>query len=277
MAFDLEKNKKIEYFITENSITTGPFEKSDILQKLNDNVLEANSQIYKDGKWVLLKNLPEFKQEFKEKDYKLLPVLLLVLVVLGVFITYKVYLNGIRETNTNKQSQLSSKKSASDTIDIREEKIKVSDSVAEQTEDTQQKEESAEVLIEDEEVEKSALEVVEKSNLNDKNKTTESIIKGPNNEIDKTNISINRKVDRYEKMSNESFLQEIYASNTKRNTSYKKRLSRLIKEVTENNLLDNNGMYSYICSSKDKLIEDAAYFNLIDALEFKNILSKKCP
>ena len=116
---------------------------------------------------------------------------------------------------------------------------------------------------------------VEKANLNDENKTIETIIKEPNNEIDKTDIPINRKVDKFEKLSNESFLQEIYASNTKRNTSYKNRLSRLIKEVIENNLLDNNSMYSYLCSSKDKLIEDAAYFNLIDALEFKNIMSKK--
>lgn len=277
MAFDLEKNKKTEYFTVENSLTTGPFEKSDILQKINKNLLDANSQIYKDGKWVLLKDLPEFKNEFKTKDYKLLPILLIFLVVLGVFITYKTYLNGINETNTKKRTQLLSEVSTRDTTNIIEEKIGVSEIATKKIEETQEKEEVTQKLIVEEVKDKFELEEVETNEKITELKTVETTIKKPNNETFKTDIPINRKVGNYEKLSNESFLQEIYASNAKRNTSYKKRLIRLIKEVIENNLLDNNQMYSYLCSLKDKLIEDAEYFNVADAIEFKNILSKKCP
>jgi hypothetical protein len=279
VAFDLKKNKNTEYFILENSVPTGPYGKSDILQKISEKGLDVDSQIWTNGKWELLRNLDEFKTvvEKHKHKHKWLLVILLFCAVAGVVILYKAYLNGITEINTNKQSQILNKETTTDTTNIIEEKIEASDNISEQIEDTQEKEESVEVLIEEEEKEKLELAEVEKANLNDENKTIETIIKEPNNEIDKTDIPINRKVDKFEKLSNESFLQEIYASNTKRNTSYKNRLSRLIKEVIENNLLDNNSMYSYLCSSKDKLIEDAAYFNLIDALEFKNIMSKKCP
>lgn len=254
--FDLNKPGSNEYFIASNGKTIGPYDQKDIIIKIKEKSIFKDTQIYYNGKWLLLGEIDDFKNHFPKKQYvKLLLglTIFLLLSILGMFY----YLNQKDEVLPNQMTELKETNEESKEIPAID-SIELNDSLNQII-----IEELMDSLINSQGDSLSEIPIIQK---------TDSIISPPIGK--KTPSGPN-----YINTSDEKFIEGIFYSKLSKNKSYKRKMKSICDKIISDalNLDSNNYLYSIICSNKTKIFKEAMSIEDININELKSKLNQICP